>query len=97
MIGLLSFLNVVVIHCYIIRTRLHPPVSHAVFQMEEEARQRAQDALELARRHEEDDAMRRAGILHQPFRSRSLVTSLQHHRRRFQKRKSRLRVTSSQK
>ena len=28
-------------------------------QMEEESRQRAQDALELARRHEEEDAVRR--------------------------------------
>ena len=29
-------------------------------QMEEEGRQRAQDALEVARRQEEEDAMRRA-------------------------------------
>jgi hypothetical protein len=37
----------------------------STLQMEEESRQRAQDALEIARRHEEEDAMRRSqsGVL----------------------------------
>jgi hypothetical protein len=40
--------------------RIFPILSHFVSsQMEEESRQRAQDALELARRHEEEDAVRR--------------------------------------
>jgi hypothetical protein len=77
-------------------THFHNLSSHALFQMEEEARQRAQDALELARRHEEEEAMRRAGagILQQLFRRRCILISLQQYRRRFQKRKSRLRGTS---
>ena len=46
--------------------------------MEEEGRQRAQDALELARRHEEDEAMRRgiacADVSCKPFSHLSLTS-----------------------